>query len=60
MIFYDCGGDIYVVELYCDGELVDRYDEVYFDMFGEVLEWFIDDGCWCLIDVSVIDVKVFW
>ncbi|MCW3733713.1 GTPase, partial [Burkholderia cenocepacia] len=40
-----------------DGELVDRHDEVYFDMLGEVLERLIDDGRWRLIDVSVIGAK---
>jgi hypothetical protein len=43
-ILYDRGGDTYVVELHRDGELVDRHDEVYFDMLGEVLERLIDDG----------------
>ena len=56
-ILYDRGGDTYVVELRRDGELVDRHDEVYFDMLGEVLERLIDDGRWRLIDVSVIDAK---
>src|SRR3546814_3631922 len=37
-VLYDRGGDAYVVELHRDGELVDRYDEVYFDMLGAVLE----------------------
>ena len=46
-----------MVELRRDGELVDRHDEVYFDMLGEVLERLIDDGRWRLIDVSVIDAK---
>src|SRR3989344_2473779 len=56
-VLYDRGGDAYVVELHRDGELVDRHDEVYFDMLGEVLERLIDDGRWRLIDVSVIDAK---
>ena len=56
-VLYDRGGDTYVVELHRDGELVDRHDEVYFDMLGEVLERLIDDGRWRLIDVSVIDAK---
>ncbi len=56
-ILYDRGGDTYVVELQRDGELVDRHDEVYFDMLGEVLERLIDDGNWRRIDVSVIDAK---
>ncbi|MNT99214.1 hypothetical protein D3C72_2420110 [compost metagenome] len=56
-ILYDRGGDTYAVELRRDGEMVDRHDEVYFDMLGEVLERLIDDGHWRLIDVSVIDAK---
>src|SRR3546814_16974523 len=56
-VLYDRGGDAYVVELHRDGELVDRYDEVYFDMLGAVLERLIDDGRWRLLDVSVIDTK---
>jgi hypothetical protein len=56
-ILYDRAGDTYMVELHRDGELVDRHDEVYFDMLGEVLERLIDDGRWRLIDVSVIDAK---
>ena len=56
-ILYDRGGDTYVVELHRDGELIDRHDEVYFDMLGEVLERLIDDGRWRLIGVSVIDAK---
>src|SRR3546814_222790 len=56
-ILYDRAGDTYVVELHHDGELVDRHDEVYFDMLGEVLERLIDDGRWRLIDVSVIGAK---
>ncbi len=56
-ILYDRAGDTYVVELHRDGELVDRHDEVYFDMLGAVLERLIDDGRWRLIDVSVIDAK---
>ena len=58
MVLYDRGGDTYMVELHRDGELVDRHDEVYFDMLGEVLERLVDDGRWRLIDVSVIDVSV--
>ena len=47
-----------MVELHRDGDLLDRHDEVYFDMLGEVLERLVDDGRWRLIDVSVIDVSV--
>ena len=60
-ILYDRGGDTYVVELHRQNgesvELVDRHDEVYFDMLGEVLERLIDDGRWRLIDVSVIGAE---
>ncbi len=56
-ILYDRAGDTYVVELHRHGEQVDRHDEVYFDMLGEVLERLIDDGRWRLINVSVIDAK---
>ena len=56
-ILYDRAGDTYVVELHRHDELVDRHDEVYFDMLGDVLERLIDDGRWRLIDVSVIDAK---
>ncbi|HGW5375666.1 TPA: GTPase [Pseudomonas aeruginosa] len=56
-ILYDRAGDTYAVELRHDGELIDRRDEVYFDVLGEVLEQLIDDGCWRLINVTVIDAK---
>ncbi|OZI62813.1 MULTISPECIES: GTPase [Bordetella] len=60
-ILYDRAGDTYVVELNRnDGEsleLVDRHDEVYFDMLGEVLNRLIDDGRWRQIQVNVIDAK---
>jgi hypothetical protein len=60
-ILYDRGGDTYVVELHRQNgesvELVDRHDEVYFDMLGEVLERLIDDGRWRQIDVSILDAK---
>ncbi|MCB1819760.1 MAG: GTPase, partial [Gammaproteobacteria bacterium] len=56
-ILYQRGSDTYAVELRRDGELVDRHDEVYFDMLGEVLERLIDDGRWRQIDVSILDAK---
>jgi len=56
-ILYDRADDTYVVELHRGSELVDRHDEVYFDMLGEVLERLIDDGRWRLIDVNAIDAK---
>ena len=58
---HDRGGDTHVVELHRQNgesvELVDRHDEVYFDMLGEVLERLIDDGRWRQIDVSILDAK---
>lgn len=56
-VLYDPASDVYVVELHRDGELVDRHDEVYFDMLGEVLHRLIDDGRWHQIGVSVLDTK---
>ncbi|EBY9795352.1 GTPase [Salmonella enterica subsp. enterica serovar Minnesota] len=56
-VLYDRASDVYGVELHRDGELVDRHDEVYFDMLGEVLERLIDDGRWRRIGVSVLDKK---
>lgn len=56
-VLYDRGADAYAVELHRDGELVDRHDDVYFDMLGEVLERLIDDGRWRLIGVNVLDAK---
>src|SRR3546814_16788280 len=54
-VLYDRGGDAYVVELHRDGELVDRYDEVYFDMLGVVLERLIDNGRWRRMHGRVLD-----
>jgi len=56
-ILYDRANDTYVVELRRDGEPVERHDEVYFDMLGEVLERLIDDGRWRLIDVQTISTR---
>ncbi|VFR27581.1 FIG076676: Hypothetical protein [plant metagenome] len=56
-ILFERASDTYAVELHCDGGRVERIDEVYFDMLGEVLERLIDDGRWRLIDVNVIDTK---
>lgn len=53
-LLYDRGGDVYVVELHRDGELVKRIDEVYFDTLGEVLERLFDDGSWRRIQVQVL------
>ncbi|MBP0714242.1 GTPase [Burkholderia sola] len=56
-VLYDRGADAYVVELHRNGELIDRHDDVYFDMLGEALERLIDDGRWRLIGVSILDAK---
>lgn len=51
---YDRAGDTYVVELRRDDALVERMDDVYVDMLGEVLERRIDDGLWRRIRVEVL------
>jgi hypothetical protein len=51
-VLYERGPDLYAVELHRDGELVERVDELFFDMLGEVLERLIDDGSWRLIRVQ--------
>ncbi|ERY96126.1 hypothetical protein Q022_04410 [Pseudomonas aeruginosa BWHPSA009] len=56
-MLYDRGGDVYVVELHRDGELVERIDEVYFDSLGDVLAHRIDDGRWREIGVNIIGTK---
>lgn len=56
-VLYDRAGDVYVVELRRDDELVERHDEVYFDSLGEVLEHLIDDGRWRQIEVSVTGAR---
>jgi len=51
-VLYERGLDTYAVELHRDGELVERVDEVFFDILGQVLERLIDDGSWRLIRVQ--------
>ncbi|WP_273828107.1 GTPase [Pseudomonas sp. SBT1-2] len=53
-VIYDRASDVYVVELWRDGELLERLDEVYFDDLGSTLERLIDDGRWREIDVEVL------
>ncbi len=53
-VLYDRGGDVYVIELHRDGERIERIDDVYFDMLGEVLERLIDDGRWRLIQIETL------
>ncbi|CAJ4402351.1 Uncharacterised protein [Burkholderia pseudomallei] len=51
---YDRGLDAYAIELRRDDSLVERVDEVYVDMLGEVLERLIDDGRWRQIRIDVL------
>ena len=53
-IRYAYGLDLYVIELHHNGELVERVDDVYFDMLGAVLERLIDDGHWRQIQIAVL------
>ena len=53
-VLYERGADTYAIELHCDGELVKRVDEVYFDDLGQVLERLIDDGKWREIRVNLL------
>lgn len=53
-VLYDRAGDHYAVELRHADELIQRVDEVYFDMLGETLEHLIDDGHWRQIQVEIL------
>lgn len=53
-VLYERGDDLYAVELRRGDELVERVDEVFFDMLGEVLARLIDDGTWQQIRVEVL------
>lgn len=53
-VLYERGLDVYAVELRRDGELVERADEVFFDILGETLERLIDDGSWRRIRVQCL------
>ncbi|MBF3412644.1 GTPase [Burkholderia pseudomallei] len=53
-VLYDRGLDAYAIELHQVGALVERVDEVYVDMLGEVLERLIDDGHWRAIRIDVM------
>ena len=44
----------FTVELHRNWELVERVDEVFFDMLGETLERLIDDGSWRQIHVTIV------
>ena len=56
-VSYDRGGDVYMIELRRNGELVDRLEGVCLNMLGETLERLIDDGQWRRIKIDVIDTK---
>ncbi|MAY01981.1 MAG: GTPase [Gammaproteobacteria bacterium] len=53
-VLYERGDDLYAVELHRNWELVERVDEVFFDMLGETLERLIDDGSWRQIHVTIV------
>ncbi|HHK4245473.1 TPA: GTPase [Pseudomonas aeruginosa] len=53
-LLYDRAGDLYVIELKRDGELIERVDQVFFDSLGETLEQLIDDGSWRCIQVQCL------
>lgn len=56
-VLYERGLDRYAVELHRDSERVERFDEVFADSLGEVLERLVDDGHWRCIQVDVIPGK---
>jgi hypothetical protein len=51
---YEYRMDLYVIELHRDGKLIDRVEEIAFDMLGESLEQLIDDGHWRQIRIDVL------
>lgn len=53
-ISYDYGVDLYVIELRRDSKLIERVEEISFDILGEVLERLIDDGHWRQIRIDVL------
>ncbi|ONA42931.1 hypothetical protein [Burkholderia pseudomallei] len=53
-IRYDYGMDLYVIELRRDSKLIERVEEISFDMLGEMLERLIDDGHWRQIRIDVL------
>jgi hypothetical protein len=56
-VLYDRAGDVYVVELRSNGELIERIEDVYFYNIGHVLEHRIDDGRWRRIRVIPLTRK---
>lgn len=53
-VLYDYGMDLYVIELRRDSKLIERVEEISFDMLAEVLERLIDDGHWRQIRIDVL------
>lgn len=53
-VVYLRADDAYAVELHRDGEVIERREEIYFDMLGDVLERLIDDGTWRRIQVNPV------
>ncbi|WP_413730168.1 GTPase [Sodalis sp. RH22] len=53
-VLYERTDDLYALELRRGEKLVERVDEIYFDLLGETLERLIDDGTWKHIKVEVI------
>jgi len=53
-VIYMRGLDVYAIELHRDGQLVQRLDEVYFDMLGSTLADLIDDDTWRRILVQPV------
>ncbi|TCL02199.1 GTPase [Sodalis ligni] len=56
-VLYKRGDDLYAVELRRGEELIQRVDEIFFDMLGETLERLIDDGTWKQIRIEVVSEK---
>lgn len=53
-VLYEYGLDLHAVELHRNGELVERVDQIFCDMLGDVLARLIDDGTWRQIRVEVL------
>lgn len=53
-VLYERGDDLHAIELHRDGELVERVDQIFVEMLGDVLEQLIDDGTWRQIRVEVL------
>lgn len=56
-VWYDRGGDVYVIELRRDDQVIERADPVFFDTLGETLERLIDDGSWRRIELQAVSSR---